>query len=202
MGILTSPPIQDTARVFTTGLYHNLTGLHPDSTESFSKNFPLVPITSNDLSDWHVFSCEWMPEHILWYLDGNTVNNYFDQNHIPRHQLTLKTNYAIDRFSINHDTGLPIWFGSDEMVIDNIIVYQLKCNCNDDETIASQSDLDNFVYEVKKNVVITSTVEEPIVSSTDKVTFRAIDSFEIIGPFQVENGAEFTVIRQDCPSDN
>ena len=35
-----------------------------------------------------------------------------------------------------------------------------------------------------------------------KITFRVSDSFEIAGPFQVESGAEFTIIRQDCPNND
>lgn len=196
------PEPQDTARVFTTGLYHNLTGLHPDSTESFARNFPLALPPSNDLSDWHTYSCEWMPDHVLWYLDGNLVNWYYDNKHIPCHEMTLKTNYAIDRFAINHDTGAPIWFGSAEMVIDYIRVYQLKWDCDKDEVITCQADLDDFKYAVKKSISITSTVEQPIVAVGDKVTFRVTEGFEITGPFEVNSGAEFTVILQACPNNN
>jgi hypothetical protein len=59
--------------------------------------------------------------------------------------------------------------------------------------------LAEFDFKVKKSVAITSSVEEVEVEDTDRITFRVTDSFEITGPFQVENGAEFTVIRQDCP---
>ena len=33
----------------------------------------------------------------------------------------------------------------------------------------------------------------------EKKTFRATDSFEITGPFQVNSGGEMTVIMQQCP---
>ena len=197
------PPIRDSARVFTTGIYHNLTGASPCFyTESFARNFPLVPNTSSDLSNWHTFSCEWMPDYVYWYFDGDLVNSYFDKNHIPRHSMTLKTDYAIDGYAIDHSTHLPIWFDSAEMDIEYIYVYQLKWDCDTDETITSQSDLDSFKYGVKKSVAITSTVGEPIIGSTGKITFRVSDSFEITGQFQVESGAEFTVIRQDCPNND
>lgn len=197
------PPLSDSARVFTTGLYHNLTGESANQYEgSFARNFPLVPSTSNDLSDWHTFSCEWMPDHVFWYFDGDLVNSYFNQEHIPSHDLTLIINYAIDRYAIKNHTDIPLWFGSNEMVIEYIHVYQLKWNCNTDETITCQTDLDNFNYAVKKSISITSTVGQPIVSSGDKVTFRVTNAFEITGSFQIDNGAEFTIIQQDCPSNN
>jgi hypothetical protein len=139
---------------------------------------------------------------VYWYFDGNLVNSFCDKNHIPRHSMTLKTDYAIDGYAIDYYTHLPIWFGSAEMDIEYINVYQLEWDCDKDETITCQSDLDDFEYGVKKSVAITSTVDEPIIGSTDKITFRVSDSFEITGPFQIESGAEFTVIRQDCPNND
>ena len=70
---------------------------------------------------------------------------------------------------------------------------------NPQERKTCQLDLDNFLYKVKKSISITSTVDEPIVSSTDKVTFRMTNSFDITGPFEVQQGGEFTVVQQDCP---
>ncbi len=67
--------------------------------------------------------------------------------------------------------------------------------------IMAQIDLNGFEYEVKKSISITSTLGEPVVSSSDKKTFRVTDSFVVTGPFTVNNGAEFTVIKQLCPPD-
>jgi beta-glucanase (GH16 family) len=138
-----------------------------------------------------------MPDHVCWYLDGQLVNSYHDIAHIPRHPMTLKTNYAINDY-YNYDG--ETWTESDKMIIDHIKVCQLKWDCGTDETITCQSDLDVFDYAVKKTVSITSTINEPIVSSTAKITFRVADSFEITGPFEVQSGGEFTVILQDCPN--
>lgn len=197
--------VEDTARIFSVGIYHNLTGQSPDlSTEHYASNYLMVPDTSNDLSDWHTFGCEWLPDHVYWYLDGCLINSYFDQEHIPCHEMNLIANYAIDRYALKHDktnnTWNPIWFGSAEMDIDYIHVYQLIWNCGIDEIITCQTDLDSFEYGVKKSVSITSTNGESIISSNDKVTFRVTDSFEVTGAFQVSNGAEFTVLMQDCKS--
>ncbi len=197
------PPSSDSARVFTTGIYHNLTGESANQYEgSYARNFPLVLPPASDLSNWHTYSCEWMPDHVFWYFDGNLVNSYFDQEHIPCHDLTLKTNYAIDRYSIKNHTDIPLWFGSDEMVIDYIRVFQLIWECDKDEVITCQTDLNNFNYAVKNSISITSIVGQPIIDSGDKVTFRVADAFEITGPFEVNSGAEFTVIMQDCPNNN
>ena len=201
----TNPPsVEDTARVFTTGIYHNLSGHSPNhESESFARNFPVVPHSSEDLSGWHTFGCEWMPNHVYWFLDGRLVNSYTDQEHIPCHPLILKANYAIDSYAghWNGDIWSPDWFDTDTMTINYINVYQLGWDCETEEIIACQSDLVNFDYAVKKSISITSTINGPVVSNTDKVTFRVADTFEIIGSFEVQQGGEFAVIQQDCPSD-
>ena len=155
----------------------------------------------DSLSHWHTFSCEWMPEHILWFCDGNLVDAYFNTDSIPHHALTLKTNYGIDRYALTNyaSNGTPKWKGSDTMLIDYIKVYQLNWDCDTDEVIARQSDLNGFDYAVKKSISITSAIESVNIENTNKVTFRATDSFEISGPFQVNNGGELSVIMQQCP---
>ena len=153
--------------------------------------------------DFHIYSCEWMPDHVYWYFDGQLINSYTNLAHIPHHPLILKTNYAIDNYAGHKVNGVwvPEWLGSDIMTIDYIKVYQLIWDCDTDETITCQLDLDDFVYKVKKSISVTSTVDEPVVSNTDYVTFRVTDSFEITGDFEVQQGGEFTVIQQDCPTE-
>lgn len=197
-----NPPTQEYFnRVFTTGIYHNLTGGGANiQNDSYARNYPLVPTSSNDLSNWHTFGCEWMPDHVFWFFDGQLVNSFFDQSHIPHHPMYLKTNYAIDSYAWNRSNNTPNWIGSDEMVIDYIRVYQLNLDCGTNENITCQSDLDNFDYKLKKSVSITSSISGTCVSSTDNVTFRVTDSFEVTGPFEVQQGGEFTVIMQECPN--
>ncbi len=140
-----------------------------------------------------------MPDHVIWFFDDIVMNEYYNKDNIPHRPLYLKTNYAIDGY---YDHEEEPWIGPGEMVIDYIKVYQLEWDCNTDEIVTCQSDLENFDFAVKKSVSITSVIEEPIVRSSDKITFRVSDSFEITGPFEVEDGAEFTVIMQSCPVTN
>ena len=180
---------------FTSGVYFKHNGTIYDS---YARNFPSLDGSGPNLSNWHTFACEWMPDHILWYCDGNVVNEFYDSQHIPNHSLTLKTTYAIDDKYNYYNSD---WMGTGYMYIDYINVYQLNWDCDTDETITCQSDIDNFDYGVKKTIKITSSLNEAKIRSTDKVTFRATDSFEITGPFHTENGCEFTIIMQSCPND-
>lgn len=183
---------------FTSGIYYCDTANYCGRETSRARVYPMI---NDSLSHWHTFSCEWMPEHILWYCDGKLVDEYHNPDSIPLHPLTLKTNYAIDKYALQgySDQGAPQWQSQDTMFIDYINVYQLLCDCSTDEIIAGKNDLEHFIFAVKKSIVITSTIEPVSVGSTDKVTFRATDSFEIKGPFQVDNGGEMTVIMQQCP---
>lgn len=194
----TPPPVTDSSRVFTTGIYYNNTGNKANHTdESFARNFPVIPHTTTDLSDWHIFSCEWQPGSVIWYFDGSVVNQSSATDSIPHRPMYLKVNYAIDNYAC--PLNKPIWFGSDTMVIDHIKVYQLDWDCSTDEEITCQNELDNFNYSVKKSINISSTLEDVEIESGEKTTFRVIDFFEITGGFEIENGAEFTVIIQNCP---
>lgn len=181
---------------FTTGIYFNDTST---SFSSYARNFPTLSATGNDLSNWHTYSCEWLPERVVWYCDGLIVNEYHETQNIPHRPLTLKTNYAINKH-YQHDG--TIWQGPDTMEIDYIRVFQLNWDCNTDEIISCQTDLNNFDYAVKRSISITPTSGEITIGCNEKVTYRVSNSFEATGPFTIENGAEFTVIKQECPGPN
>ena len=166
-----------------------------------------IPSEQEDIGGWHTYSCEWLPDHVFWYLDGNLVSAYFDQTHIPRHPITLKTSYAINHYAVeaikdstNHVIGYePDWMGSDTLTIDYVRVYQLEWDCDTEEVIASQNDLDQYEYAVKKSVTIAPPSTGIAIGNTDKVTFRATNFMKAAGPFEVQSGGEFTVIMQECP---
>lgn len=194
------------SRFYSTAIVQNLQGYF-NKRDVYAMHYPHISKDQEDVSGWHTYACEWMPDHVYWYLDGDLVNSFFDKTHIPKHHLTLKTNYGIDSYAVikikdelGHIIGYePDWQDTDTLTIDYIKVYQLEWDCNTDEVIACQNDLANFDYKVKKSVAVTSSLEEIEIGNTDKITFRVADSFEVTGPFQAESGCEFTVIRQDCP---
>ena len=189
------PPGTGSKRCFTCGIYFNDEENNPDE-HSYGRAYPLLPPSSSDLDEFHTYSCEWMPDHVIWYFDGTVLNEYFNMDSIPHRSLELIANYAIDKYCFHNDST---WVGPDEMLIDYINVFQLKWECDSIETITSQNDLDNFEYAVKKSISINSIVDEPVVKYNNKITFRVTDLFEVTGPFEVVEVAEFTVIMQSCP---
>lgn len=185
-----------------TGMYgsprYYLNRVHNDNDIS-TRNIQM-PEQEVDLSQWHIFACEWLPERVTFYRDGQVTAEV--REHIPSHYLSLKTTYAIDKYALTGHipSNPPEWIGTDTMFVDYIKVQQLNWDCDTDETIACQQDLDNFNYGVKKSISITSSIGNVEVRSTDKVTFRATDAFEITGLFQTDLGGELTVIMQECPN--
>lgn len=186
-------------RVFTSGVKYSSYSGDAHVAKEYARVYPRIPDNEQDLTGWHVFSCEWLPERVTFYRDGQFVSEETDS--IPSHSLTLKTTYGIDRFVFdNYDEATDlVWRGSDTMYVDYIKVLQLKCDCEDNKVITCQTELNTFVYGVKKSIEITSSIEEVKVVADSCVTFRATDYFEITGPFQVESGGELTVIMQECP---
>lgn len=191
------------SRVFTSGIkYSSYSGNAGDAKER-ARVFPRIPDNEQDMTGWHVFSCEWLPERVTFYRDGQFVSQENDS--IPSHPLTLKTTYSIDRYIFldykdDEDFGDTLeWRGTDTMYVDYIKVLQLKCDCDADKVIACQTDLDTLNFKVKKSYNISSANGNVKVRDTDKVTFRSTDYFEITGPFQTDIGGELTVIMQECP---
>jgi len=170
--------------------------------DDYKNVFPVIPNNEEDLSGWHVFSCEWQPDHVTFYRDSKVTAE--QRELVPSHDLALKVTYAIDRYALQNNTvGYPPdWLVTDTMFIDYIKVYQLIWDCGTEEVLSCQTDLNDFHYGVKKSINITSSNEDVRVADTCHVTFRATDFFEITGPFQVDSGGELTVIMQECPDAN
>ena len=185
-------------KCFTSGLYFNDESSDYGDNTSQAREYLMI---GDSLSHWHTFSCEWLPDHVYWYCDGQMVDKYENADSIPSHPMTLKTCYKIDQYAMDNNQlyGTPDWKDGGSMVIDYINVYQLGWDCSKDELITCQADLTSFDYKVKKSIAITSTNGNVSVGSSNKVTFRTTDSYLITGPFQVDSGGELTVIMQSCP---
>lgn len=196
-GIITDS-INNYYRQFTCGVYCD--NEHYASI-SIARENPILSPNVLDLRNYHVYACEWLPSSVKWYVDGNIVNEYYDRDSIPHHEMNLRTNYAINSYALSDhlNNGQPIWFDGDVMTINYIKVCQLDTHCNTDAVITCQSDLDNFDYAVMRSIAISPTSRSVTVRNTDHVTFRTTDYVEIEAPFTVEYGGEFTVIIQECP---
>lgn len=180
-------------RCFTAGLYYNTTGSGEDLFNSCSvaKIYSRIPDSSPSMDEWNTFGCLWLPDRVEWYINDKMVNSYYNQDSIPRHEMYLIANYAINEiYSTENDT----------MFIDYIRVYQPICDCETSVLIDTQSDLNNYEPGIKRSVTINSNSSTPItVGSQDDVSIIASESIVIDKPFKVNAGAKFTTAIQQCP---
>ena len=182
-------------RQFTCGIYCDN---YNDVMVSHARVNPVLPDSWNDLRNFHVFACEWMPDRVTWYVDGTIVNECTVYDEIPHHEMALKMNYAIDNFAVPYQTNIPIWFDGDEMIIDYLKVYQLKTDCDTDILICNVQDLINYQPSVKRSITIEPSSEFTAPINTN-VTMRAVDSIVINNGFSIPNGAQMILLTQSCP---
>lgn len=181
-------------RCFTAGLYYNTNGSGENLMDSCSvaKIYSRLPDSSPSMDEWNTFGCLWLPDRVEWYINDIKVNSYYNRDSIPKHEMYLIANYAINEI---HSTE------NDTMFIDYIKVYQPICDCETNVLIDSQSDLNNYEPGVKRSVTINSSSSTPIVvSSQNDVSIIASKQIAIDKPFKVNAGAKFEAVIQQCPS--
>ncbi len=185
----------DYYKQFTCGMFCDN---YTDTMVSYARVYPVLPNNSTDLRQFHVFSCEWMPDRVTWYVDGAVVNEFTDYEHIPHHEMTLKVNYAINDYAMSGQNGVPTWFDGDEMNIDYIKVYQLKTDCDEDVLITDTQDLVDYQSSIKQSVSIVPATEFTVPTNTN-IYIRAVDSIVIDKGFTIPQGAQMTFQTQLCP---
>ena len=189
-----------TYKSYTCGIYCDNTHPAPEDFDDISQARvePNLSSDSEDLSHFHTFACEWLPECVTWYIDGNVVNEYSNYDSIPHHEMTLKVNYAINNYALTHNQNMPIWCESDTMRVDYIKVYHLDGDCDSDVLITSVQGLMNYQPSVKHSMTI-EPANNFTVPLNANVSMMAIDSIVIEKGFALPQGARMTLQTRHCP---
>ena len=191
-------------RMFTNGslFANNANGIG----NSCGRRYIKVP-SNTALDSWNTFGCEWSPNRIVYYLNGEAVNEYYSTDSVPHRPMTLIANYALDEYSVihlNNGTGpsipCPEYF-PDTMYIDYIKVNQLKCDCDENVVLTDNQDVSNFDYGVKKTISFVPDNGISI-SSGRRMVFRATDGILINPGVEVQQGRELELIIHPCPDYN
>lgn len=154
------------------------------------------------LEEYHTFGCLWMPDKVIWYVDGEIVNDCDNSDQIPQFPMWLKITHLEDDDAIVglDENNHPIWGNwDDEMTIHYVKAYRLKTNCNTDVTIRSISDFNNYDYSVKHSIAMGAQTGVLTLQSDSTYTMRAVETITIDGGFEVPVGTELTLITQECP---
>ena len=185
---------------YSSGIWHNPNGVYasdpldPNNCAiNYAKAYYHLPSNVPDLREYHTFGLEWMPDYVKWYRDGNVVSEYRNIEHIPQYRKWILVTYEIGTYY-----GDLVWFGTDELVIDYIKVFRLKTDCSDDVFIRTISDWQNFESSVKHTISI-GAANGLIVPQNSSRTYRASESILIDQPFELPQGAQMTLIVQECP---
>lgn len=157
------------------------------------KNFHMNDSEPN-ISYMHTYGCEWMPNHVIFYRDGKVTHELHDATFIPKYPKYIKTGYAINETALSE----PIWLGPDTLTINYIKVYKLNTDCNTDEYVQSAYQL-NQINSMKRSVTISNSSGLTLPSNTNK-TIRASDYILINGPFEIDSGAQLTLMVHECPN--
>lgn len=160
--------------------------------------FYALPNTSTTLESYHRFGCLWLPEKVEFYVDGNIVNECSSPEHIPQFPMWLKIMHLEDDSAFIRSTA-SWWEGTDKMTINYVKAFRLKTNCNDNVTIRSITDFNNYSYSVKRSITAGAQTGVLTLPCESHIVLRAVESITIDGGFEVPIGTELTLITQDCP---
>ncbi|MGP1447093.1 MAG: glycoside hydrolase family 16 protein [Candidatus Limimorpha sp.] len=200
---------EDFYRGYSSGIWHNPNSTNYEYDEThpelgYAKKYAIsynhITVSEPDLREYHTYGCEWMPDVVRWYRDGQVVSEYFDINHIPQYPKTLKVNYALQKEgALNNDSEPDGWSGSEVMEVDYVKVYRLKTDCNTDEFITTSSQMEDFDNRMKRSIIIGSpsgSIQVPLGTNTN---MHAAEHISIVGEFEVPQGSLFTLTVHSCP---
>ena len=168
----------------------------------YANHLHTLPNNVSTLDEYHRFGCLWMPEKVLFYVDGELVNEFDDPDLIPTHPMWLKITHLEDiNARIGFDNNLDTIWGDwhDEMTIDYIRGYRLKTACDSDIVIRSIADFNSFVYNTKHTITMGGQNSPLTLPDTINFTMRAVESITIDGQFELPIGAQMTLMAQECP---
>ena len=168
---------------------------------NIAKDYFHIPSSAPDIREMHTYGCEWLPDRVTFYRDGEIMKVYSNRDSIPHNTKWIKMSYAINKTeAIIDDYNNLIdnpWFGRDTLTVDYIKYYQLRTDCNHDITIQTQLQLEQL-NTMKRSVILNNPFGMTLSSNVTKVV-RAVDSIVIKGPFELQQGGKITLITHECP---
>lgn len=188
------------------GIWYNPDGtnLHPNNNNSGAHRYGdithFLSTVQPTLDEYHTFGCLWMPDRVVFYIDGTVINGFYDSDFIPPHPMWLKISHLLDsdaKIVVNNNSIWGDW--SDEMTINYIKGYRLKTDCDSDVTIRSATDFNNYVYSTKHTITIGGQSGSLTIPTNSVFTFRAVENIAIDGELVVPQSVSMTLMCHECP---
>lgn len=189
---------QNTSRKFFGGIFANYNFTQGDPLTRYHAHNYTIPTSEPDITNWHTYGLEWSPKRCIWYFDGQVIGEVMNDS-VPIHTMSLMINYALDLVMIDSITPIQSGFPND-MVIDYVSINKLKCNCTNDVSILNNTQLTNFVYEVKKSITVDGNGTTITLPSSSSNVFRATDYLLIDTDFEAPLGTTLELTTHICPN--
>jgi hypothetical protein len=160
-----------------------------------------IPQSDPEITNMHIYGCEWMPDHVVFYRDGEVIHEIYDEEHIPKSPKYIKTGYAIDDdalIKVMNLLEIPKWRTSDTITINQIKVYGLITDCGTNEYIQSVQQL-NQINSMKRSITFSNTNGIVVPSTINKI-LRASDYILINEPIEIAAGTQLTLMVHTCPT--
>ena len=155
-------------------------------------------VTQNLFTNYNKFGVEWSPKTLIYTFNEEAYKFYYNNSLIPNKIMSI---IADLRLPLDTATCKPIPDLSSpathEFRIKNIKHYKLKCDCEQNVQITTNSQLNNYIHSVKKNIYIGGSNLK--VAPNTKIGLRATNEITIEGDFEVLLGSEFYAITHGCP---
>jgi beta-glucanase (GH16 family) len=166
---------------------------HPKDADGF-------PYQSSNFSynEWHTYAIEWNSSRMIWYLDGKAVASL--SNHRIVDPIRIILNLAVLENSGSDAQYQPPTspYFHDEMYVDYVKVYKLRCDSNTPLVINNLTDLSNYDNKVKKSITINSIT----IPSGNDIYLRANDFIELKPGFEVQTGRGLYLDVSPCEAIN
>jgi beta-glucanase (GH16 family) len=142
---------------------------------------------------WHVFSCEWSPERINFFMDGIyiTGTSQYCADQLPLN-LILDINVPATNFgysTLPSGVLLPYTFE-----IDYVRTYQKQMDCNTEELVCTL--IPSNLYALKKKITFQNYCGITLPAGTHN--YRATDYIQIMGDFTVNYGTQMLLDTEPC----
>lgn len=169
---------------------NNLTTNYHLSYPSSNIHVEHIPVGFN-YTDWHIYSIEWSPSKIIWYVDNSPIRILPNPGIIDPVRIIL--NLAIEPWAPpNQTTPFP-----SEMLVDYVRVYELDNDCNTNINVCNYN-FSTHNNKVKKNITIGNGTCTNTISSGQNVYLRASEGVLINGDFSISLGSELYIDVNSC----
>jgi len=160
----------------------------PDTAKFFSDTYSKYNV---DMSQWHKYAVEWLPERVTFYLDDVAFFVISDRPTPYRQNTNLFIDLQTDDSAKCPPDILDGLLGCFD--VNYFRYYQLKYDCN---TVVTQiPNFNTYNYAVKKSISLSSTTTIP---ANSNITLRATDFIELQPGFSIDTGRELYLDVNPC----